>query len=188
MTWKEIIYPSPKLQELYRLTLCVCWAITLLGAWRVINYHPALLALLPALFLYQFSSYFTKAGTIAAGKRQRLVMALEFNDAVLTGVFLHLGISSIDKTEMYQRTLLFFQDARDVSKSSSWMKAVDIGRTKLFTAIQLALLSAMWWIKGTPLGVFFPVLIGLLAPVRIALEKMGIFSNAELDALDGEIS
>ena len=109
-------------------------------------------------------------------------------NAVLTGVFLYLGISSIDKTEMYQRTLLFFQDARDVSKSSSWMKAVDIGRTKLFTAIQLALLSAMWWIKGTPLGVFFPVLIGLLAPVRIALEKMGIFSNAELDALDGEIS
>jgi class 3 adenylate cyclase len=96
MTWKEIIYPSPKLQELYRLTLCVCWGITLLGAWRVINYHPALLALLPALFLYQFSSYFTKAGTIAAGKRQRLVMALEFNDAVLTGVLVaFVGFESI---------------------------------------------------------------------------------------------
>jgi class 3 adenylate cyclase len=67
-----------------------------LGAWRVINYHPALLALLPALFLYQFSSYFTKAGTIAAGKRQRLVMALEFNDAVLTGVLVaFVGFESI---------------------------------------------------------------------------------------------
>jgi len=88
MTWKEIIYPSPKLQELYRLALCICWAITLLGAWRVINYHPALLALLPALFLYQFSSYFTKADTSAAGKRQRLAMALEFSDGVLTGVLL----------------------------------------------------------------------------------------------------
>jgi class 3 adenylate cyclase len=54
------------------------------------------LALLPALFLYQFSSYFTKAGTIAAGKRQRLVMALEFNDAVLTGVLMaFVGFESI---------------------------------------------------------------------------------------------
>jgi hypothetical protein len=50
------------------------------------NYHPALLALLPVLFLYQFSSYFMKAGNIAARKRQRLAMMLEFSDGVLTGV------------------------------------------------------------------------------------------------------
>lgn len=37
------------------------------------------------------------------------------------------------------------------------------------------------------LGVFFPVLIGLLAPARIALEKWNIFSKKELDALDGEL-
>ena len=86
MIWKETIYPSPKLQELYRLFLCVFWAITLLGAWRVINYHPALLALLPALFLYQFSSYFIEAGIIDARKRQRLAMTLEFSDDLLTGV------------------------------------------------------------------------------------------------------
>ena len=109
-------------------------------------------------------------------------------NAVLTGVFLYLGISSIDKTELWQRTLLFFQDDRDASKSPRWMKAVNLGRTKLFTSIQLALLYAMWWIKGTPLGVFFPVLIGLLAPVRIALEKLGVFNSSELDALDGEIA
>ena len=54
--------------------------------------------------------------------------------------------------------------------------------------MQLALLGAMWWMKGTKLGVFFPVLIGLLAPIRIALEKAGLFSAVELDALDGEIA
>lgn len=86
MIRKEIIYPSPKLQELYSLFLCVCWAIILLGAWRVMNYHPALLALLPTLFLYQFSSYFIKAGNIAARKRQRLAIMLEFSDGALTGV------------------------------------------------------------------------------------------------------
>jgi hypothetical protein len=50
------------------------------------NYHPTLLALLPALFLYQFSSYFIKAGNIAARKRQRLAMMREFSDGALTGV------------------------------------------------------------------------------------------------------
>jgi hypothetical protein len=51
----------------------------------------------------------------------------------------------------------------------------------------MALLGAMWWVKGTSLGVFFPVLIGALAPVRIALEKWNVFSKEELEALDGEI-
>jgi hypothetical protein len=45
----------------------------------------------------------------------------------------------------------------------------------------------MWWIKETKLGVFFPVLIGILAPIRIALEKWNVFSKKELETLDGEI-
>jgi HCO3- transporter family len=108
-------------------------------------------------------------------------------NAVLTGIFLYLGVSSIDKTELYQRTLLFLMDKRDTPKNSAWAK-VGLVKTKIFTSIQLALLGAMWWVKGTKLGVFFPVLIGLLAPVRIALEKFNVFSKSELDALDGEIA
>ena len=109
-------------------------------------------------------------------------------NAVLTGIFLYLGISSVDKTELFQRMLLFFMDKRDTPKSSNWIKVVGLAKTKIFTAIQLALLGAMWWIKGTKLGVFFPVLIGLLGPVRIALEKFKLFSDKELEALDGEIA
>jgi hypothetical protein len=82
--------------------------------------------------------------------------------SVLTGVFMYLGISSIDKTDLYQRALLFFMDKKDAPKTPAWAKSTGLGRTKLFTSIQLALLGAMWWIKGTALGVFFPVLIGAL--------------------------
>ena len=88
MTCKEIIYPSPKLQELYRLDLGICAAIILLGAWRVMNYHPVLLALLPALFLYQFSSYFTSGIGMAAYGRQRLAMFMESIVGALTGVLM----------------------------------------------------------------------------------------------------
>ena len=109
--------------------------------------------------------------------------------SVLTGLFLYLGFSSISTTEMYQRTLLFFTDKRDAPKDNEWTRNnVPLGKTKLFTGIQLTLLASMWWLKSTSLGIFFPVLIGLLAPVRIALEKLKIFSKHELESLDGEIA
>ena len=85
MTWNEIVYPSPKLQELYRLALSICAATILLGAWGDINYHPALLAVLPALFIYQFSSYFTANESIPLRRRQRLAVIMEFVDGLITG-------------------------------------------------------------------------------------------------------
>lgn len=109
-------------------------------------------------------------------------------NAVLTGLFLYLGVSSITTTDLFDRFKLFFTDTRDIPSGFSWSKSIDVNRTKLFTAIQLFLLSAMWWMKGTKLGVFFPVLIGALAPARIALEKFQIFSKEELNLLDGEIA
>ena len=86
MTWKEIVYPSPKLQELYRLVLGLSGAIILLGAWEVIGYHHALLVLLPALFIYQFSCYFTAMAWPKKPVRQRLALVMEFIDGALTGV------------------------------------------------------------------------------------------------------
>lgn len=88
MTWKEIVYPSPKLQELYRLALSICAAAILLGAWRGINYHPVLLAVLPALFIYQFSSYFTANESIPLRRRQRLAVVMELIDGLITGFLL----------------------------------------------------------------------------------------------------
>jgi adenylate cyclase len=85
MIWNEIVYPSPKLQELYRLALSICAATILLGAWGDINYHPALLAVLPALFIYQFSSYFTANESIPLRRRQRLAVIMELIDGLITG-------------------------------------------------------------------------------------------------------
>jgi HCO3- transporter family len=110
-------------------------------------------------------------------------------NAVLTGLFLFLGTSSIVTTELWNRFLLFFTYPQDTPKEAAhWMREVGALRTKAFTAIQLVLLGAMLWIKGTRLGVYFPVLIGALAPIRIALEKWNVFSQKELEALDGEIA
>jgi len=68
------------------LVLGLCGAIILLGAWGVIGYHPALLVLLPALFIYQFSCYFRSMASPNKQVGQRLALLLEFVDGVLTGV------------------------------------------------------------------------------------------------------
>jgi len=68
------------------LVLGLCGAIILLGAWGVIGYHPALLVLLPALFVYQFSCYFRSMASPNKQVRQRLTLLLEFVDGVLAGV------------------------------------------------------------------------------------------------------
>jgi HCO3- transporter family len=109
-------------------------------------------------------------------------------NAVLTGLFLYLGVSSITATDLFDRFKLFFTDKRDVPIGYAWSSGVSLQRTKLFTSIQVLLIAAMWWVKETKLGVFFPVLIGVLAPVRIALEKCNIFTKIELDLLDVEIA
>ena len=70
------------------MVLGLCGAIILLGAWGVIGYHPALLVLLPALFVYQFSCYFRSMASPNKQVRQRLALLLEFVDGVLTGVLL----------------------------------------------------------------------------------------------------
>jgi hypothetical protein len=60
----------------------------LLGAWGDLNSHTALLFVLPALFIYQFSSYFTANESIPLLRRQRLVVVMELIDGVITGFLL----------------------------------------------------------------------------------------------------
>lgn len=67
------------------MALSICAATILLGAWGDINYHPALLAVLPALFIYQFSSYFTANDSIPLRRRQRLAVIMELIDGLITG-------------------------------------------------------------------------------------------------------
>jgi adenylate cyclase len=90
MTWKEFIYPSPKLQELYRLALCICAATILLGAWQDLDYHWGLLTVLPFLFIYQFGSYLNSSRLMSKNKQQILAISMEFIDGLIAGVLIAL--------------------------------------------------------------------------------------------------
>lgn len=102
----------------------------------------------------------------------------------LSGLFMFLGVSSLPGIEMWERTKELLKDPKKM-KGQPW-SGLRRRKVNLFTAIQIAALGAMFWVKGSPIGVLFPVLIAALAPVRFGLEKFGIMSEEEMQVLDND--
>lgn len=48
----------------------------------------------------------------------------------------------------------------------------------------MACLGAMVYVKESPIGVLFPVVIAMLAPLRFYLEKSGVIKKEYMDVLD----
>jgi len=103
---------------------------------------------------------------------------------VLMGLFMYLGISALPGNEMWERIKGFFTDKK-LAKVEKW-SSVPPKVTTMFTAIQVACLGAMLWVKSSPIGVLFPVIIAMLAPLRFGLEKTGIIKKEYMDILDEE--
>lgn len=101
---------------------------------------------------------------------------------VLMGLFMFLGTSALPGNEMWERIKGLFVDT-DIAPPARWA-AVPRKVTVLFTAIQIACLGAMVYVKESPVGVLFPVVIALLAPLRFALEKSGVVKKEYMDILD----
>jgi len=101
---------------------------------------------------------------------------------VLMGLFLFLGTSALPGNEMWERMKGLFKDS-EIAPKERWA-AVPKKVTMLFTAIQIACLAAMVYVKESPIGVLFPVVIALLAPLRFGLEKAGVIKKEDMDILD----
>jgi hypothetical protein len=104
---------------------------------------------------------------------------------VLMGLFTYLGISALPGNEMWERITGVFKDST-VAPQQPWTDKVPNKIVNLFTAIQVACLGAMFYVKGSSFGVLFPVVIAMLAPLRFALEKTGIIKKEYMDILDDE--
>lgn len=103
---------------------------------------------------------------------------------VLMGLFLYLGTSALPGNEMWERMKGLLKDP-DADEPRRW-SAVPRGVTTIFTAVQLACLGIMFWVKESPVGVLFPVVIAMLAPLRFGLVKAGIISEEDIAVLDAE--
>ena len=103
---------------------------------------------------------------------------------VLMGLFLFLGMSALPGNEMWERIKELFKDPK-ISPKERW-SAVPKKVTTMFTLIQIACLGAMVKVMKSQIGVLFPVIIALLAPLRFALEKSGVIKKEDMDILDDE--
>lgn len=103
---------------------------------------------------------------------------------VLMGLFMYLGTSSLPGNEMWERVIGLFKD-KSVAPKERW-SSVPAKIVNMFTFIQVVCLGAMLWVKESPIGVLFPVIIALLAPIRFGLEKTGIVEKKYMDVLDEE--
>jgi hypothetical protein len=103
---------------------------------------------------------------------------------VLMGLFMYLGTSALPGNEMWERVVGFFKDSS--ASKEPWTGIVPKKTVNLYTFIQVACLAAMFWVKGSSIGVLFPVIIAMLAPIRVGLEKTGIIKKEYMDVLDTE--
>ena len=103
--------------------------------------------------------------------------------SVLFGLFLFMGFNTLAGNQLWDRFLLWFTDPRLYPKTH-YVRRVQISRIHLFTLIQVLALAALWALKTSAVGILFPVLIALLVPLRLLLNRR--FTDAELSALDAD--
>jgi len=102
---------------------------------------------------------------------------------VFMGLFMYLGTSALPGNEMWERIKGLFKDPKVANDGKRW-SSVPRGVVNMYTCIQVACLGAMFWVKESPIGVLFPVVIALLAPLRFGLVKAGIIKKEYMDILD----
>jgi hypothetical protein len=111
-------------------------------------------------------------------------------NAVLFGLFLFMGFTTLGGNDFFDRIRLWITDPALYPKTH-YIRTVPLKTIHAFTALQLLGLVSLWILKttkiqGFALGIFFPLLIALLVPFRMAMNRF--FDTEHLDILDAEES
>ncbi|XP_068602026.1 anion exchange protein 3 [Brachionichthys hirsutus] len=102
--------------------------------------------------------------------------------AVLFGIFLYMGVTSLTGIQLYERITLMVTPAKHhpdhiyVTKVKTW-------RMNMFTLTQLACIVALWVVKSTVASLAFPFVLIMTVPLR-RLILSRVFEERELQALD----
>ena len=103
--------------------------------------------------------------------------------AALYGIFLYMGLVSFSGNQFAQRVTLWVRDP-SLYPRSHYIRRVPRMTIHAYTAIQVGGLALLWAIKSSSLALVFPLVLGLLAPFRAALNL--VFSPRHLAILDAE--
>jgi len=105
--------------------------------------------------------------------------------AVLSGLFLFMGLASFNGNEFYERIMLIFTDRRHVHGPPAFIDRVRYSDIMKFTAVQFACWAVIYAVTWTQAAITFPVLIAILVPLReFVFPKF--LSRIDLNYMDSE--
>lgn len=103
--------------------------------------------------------------------------------AVLFGLFLYMGVTSMKGTQLLERLSLWIRDPAQYPQTY-YLRRVPPRTVHAYTAVQVAGLAVLWVVKASSVGILFPIFIALLVPLRNALPRW--FDASHLAILDAE--
>lgn len=104
--------------------------------------------------------------------------------AVLFGIFLYMGVTSLTGIQLFERLLLILMHPKHHPEHTYVVK-VCTWRMHLFTCVQLSCIVLLWVVKSSPASLAFPFLLILTVPLRRFILPR-FFHERELKALDSE--
>jgi len=101
---------------------------------------------------------------------------------VLYGVFLYMGVASLNGLQFFDRILLLLMPKK-YQPDYPYLRQVQIGRVHIYTSIQVACFVALWLIKSfSQTSILFPLMLVIMIVVRKLLDY--VFTKKELQVLD----
>jgi len=101
---------------------------------------------------------------------------------VLYGVFLYMGVASLNGIQFFDRILLFFMPKK-YQPDVPYLRKVELRRVHMFTGFQMASLIGLWVIKDIKeTSILFPIMLVVMMGIRKCLDW--VFSKNEMKILD----
>ncbi|KAG7455363.1 hypothetical protein MATL_G00255920 [Megalops atlanticus] len=104
--------------------------------------------------------------------------------AVLFGIFLYMGVMSLNGIQLTERILLLLMPPK-YHPDHTYVRKVRTLRMHLFTGIQMVCLALLWAVMSTVASLAFPFVLILTVPVKMFLLPR-IFSTREMQCLDAD--
>ncbi|XP_039595858.1 band 3 anion transport protein-like isoform X2 [Polypterus senegalus] len=104
--------------------------------------------------------------------------------AVLFGIFLYMGVTSLNGIQLFDRILLLLVPHK-YHPEEAYIHWVKTWRMHVFTIIQVLCLAILWAVKSSPASLALPFILILTIPLRRFLLPY-IFSDRELKCLDAD--
>uniref|UniRef100_A0A671P939 Anion exchange protein n=1 Tax=Sinocyclocheilus anshuiensis TaxID=1608454 RepID=A0A671P939_9TELE len=104
--------------------------------------------------------------------------------AVLFGIFLYMGVMSLNGIQLTERILLLLMPPK-YHPDHTYVRKVRTLRMHLYTAIQVVCLVVLWVVMSTVASLAFPFVLIMTVPVKMFLLPR-IFSTREMQCLDAD--